>query len=252
VRATVVAALLAACSAPPPAKHDTASFIAPAGQAATAFPGAARPVSSIVSARWSTESDRDTAGEADAVIRLLGVQPGMTVADIGAGEGYYEPHLSKAVGPTGTVIAQDVMPETVAALVTRVDAARLKNVFVARGEPSDPRLPADSVNIALLIHMYHEITSPYALLWNLRAALRDGGRVAVLDADRATDAHGTPPALLRCELAAVGYVETARQPLGAGGIYLAVFTPRGSPPEPSRITACDSTGKPLIGTVLPR
>ena len=245
MRAALIAALLAGCSSPPPAKHDTASFIAPAGQAAGAFPGAARPVSSIVSARWSSERDRDNVGEADAVIRMLGIGPGMTVADIGAGEGYYEPHLSKAVGPTGTVIAQDITPETLTALAARVDAAKMRNVFVARGEPSDPRLPVNSVNVALLIHMYHEVASPYALLWNLRAALRDGGSVAVLDAARPTDAHGTPPALLQCEMAAVGYALVSRLPGGGGGVYLAVFTPRGAPPEPARITPCSGTGVPL-------
>ena len=219
------------------AKHDTVSFIAPAGQAVAAFPAAARPIASIVSARWSSEPDRETEGEAETVIAALGIKPGMTVADIGAGEGYYEPHLSKHVGPVGTVVAQDLQPETLAALARRIDAERLTNVLVARGEAHDPRLPANSVDVALLVHMYHEIGSPYALLWNLRNALKPGGRVAIVDADRATGDHGTPPALLACELAAVGFMRQSVRQIG-GGVYLAVFVPQGLAPEPARIKAC--------------
>ncbi len=231
--------LTTACSAPTAdaAKHDTVSFIAPAGQAAAAFPAAARPVASIVSARWSSEPDRETAGEAEAVINALGIQPGMTVADIGAGEGYYEPHLSKHVGPVGTVVAQDLQPGILAALARRIDVLRLTNVLVARGEAHDPRLPANSVDVALLVHMYHEIASPYALLWNLRKSLKPSGRVAIVDADRDTGEHGTPPKLLTCELAAVGYARQSIRPIGEGA-YLAVFAPQGPAPEPARITPC--------------
>lgn len=240
-RAAVAALLmLAACSPPAPAaKHDTVSFIAPAGQAADAFPDAQRQVAAIVSPRWSTEPERDTAGEANAVIAALGIHAGMTVADIGAGEGYYETHLSHAVSPTGTVIAQDIVPETLAALAQRVDRDRLTNVLVARGEAHDPRLPTNSVDVALLVHMYHEIANPFALLWNLRASLKDNGRVAIVDADRPTGEHGTPPALLKCELAAVGYVEQSVRPL-SDGVYIAVFTAPGPSPVPGAIKPCAS------------
>lgn len=240
-RVSVAALLLAvtACSEPgaDAARHDTVSFIAPAGQAADAFPAPQRAVAAIVSPRWATEDERDRAGEADRVIAALGIGRGMTVADIGAGEGYYEPHLSKAVGPTGTVIAQDIVPETLAVLARRVDAAKWHNVMVARGQAHDPRLPPRSVDVALLVHMYHEIDAPFALLWNLRAALKPGGRVAIVDAARPTANHGTPPALLTCELAAVGYRQTSTQPLG-DGIYLTVFTPAGPLPAPASIAPC--------------
>jgi hypothetical protein len=76
--------------------------------------------------------------------------------------------------------------------------------------------------------MYHEITQPYALLWRLRRSLKVGGRVAIVDADRPTADHGTPPALLACELGAIGYARTSMRPIG-GGAYLAVFEPRAVP-----------------------
>ena len=240
-RGLAAAALLATASCAQPtadaAKHDTVSFIAPSGQSEDAFPAPTRPVAAIVSSRWSSEDIRDNAGEADAVIAALGIRRGMTVADIGAGEGYYEPHLSKAVGTTGTVIAQDIVPETLAKLAQRVDAAKWSNVLVARGEAHDPRLPPHSVDVALLVHMYHEVDAPFALLWNLRAALKSGGRIAVVDADRPTADHGTPPALLECEFAAVGYARQSARPMGEGA-YLAVFAPVGPPPVPASIVPC--------------
>ena len=75
------------------------------------------------------------------------------------------------------------------------------------GEPHDPRLPAGSVDIAILVHMYHEIAQPYALLYNLLPALKRDARVGIVDAFAPTSKHGTPPSLLRCELAAIGYRE---------------------------------------------
>ena len=105
------------------------------------------------------------------------------------------------------------------------------DVQVVLGEPHDPRLPRGAVDVALLVHMYHEIEQPYALLHNLAPALRPGGRVAILDLDRRTNQHGTPPRLLACELARAGYRPLARHVLGPGE-YLAVFTP----PAPGTVT----------------
>ena len=92
------------------------------------------------------------------------------------------------------------------------------------GEPHDPRLPRDAVDVALLIHMYHEIEQPFGLLYNLWPSLKPGARVGILDTTRPTNQHGTPPALLRCELEAMGYTQRAFHET-APGEYLAVFTP---------------------------
>lgn len=196
------------------------------------FPPPARPVASIVSPRWSSEDERERVGEAATVIAALGPIAGKTVADIGAGEGYYETRLARAVGPQGRVIAQDIDPPTVAKLKRRF--ATLANVRVALGRPDDALLPPNGVDVALMIHMYHEIAQPYALLWRLRTALRDGGRIAIVDADRATAEHGTPPKLLACELAAVGYARVSAREI-EDGIYLAIFEKRAAP---AAITAC--------------
>lgn len=190
------------------------------------FPAPARPVAPVVSPRWSNERDRDNAGEAKTVIAALGGLDGATVADIGAGEGYYEKPLSRAVGRRGHVVAEDIDAATVATLARRVRP--LGNVAALLGKPDDAALAPASVDVGLMVHMYHEISQPYALLWRLRRSLKVGGRVAIVDADRPTSDHGTPPALLACELAAIGYARTSTRPIGEG-VYLAVFEPRAVP-----------------------
>src|SRR5262245_43157437 len=104
----------------------------------------------------------------------------------------------------------------------------------------DPMLPADSLDIAILVHMYHEITQPYGLLYNLVPALKPGARVGIVDAYGPTSEHGTPPDLLRCELAAVGYREISLHQLTSRDAYLAIFAPPSvaSRTRPEAMVAC--------------
>lgn len=191
-----------------------------------AFPAPDRPVAAIVSPRWSAEDEREHLGEAATVIGLLGDLDGKTVADVGAGEGYYEPHLSRAVGRSGHVIAEDIDAKTVAGLARRVRP--LRNVTATLGRADNVGLARSSTDLVLMVHMYHEITQPYALLWRVRGGLKPGGRIAIVDADRPTADHGTPPALLACELGAMGFAQESRHAI-EDGIYLAVFVPRAAP-----------------------
>jgi predicted methyltransferase len=200
-------------------------FLAGPGTPAAAFPNPERPVADIVSPIWHNEKERDRAGEPRQLVRLLGIKSGMTVADIGAGSGYYVVRLSPIVGPHGRIVAQDVVSEYLRGLRSRVRKLGLQNVVISRGEPHDPRLPADSLDIAILVHMYHEITQPYGLLYNLVPALKPGARVGILDAYKPTSEHGTPPDLLRCELAAIGYREISLDRLAGSDAYLAIFAP---------------------------
>ncbi|HEY4987377.1 MAG TPA: methyltransferase domain-containing protein [Bradyrhizobium sp.] len=210
------------------------------GAAVAAFPKPDRPVADIVSPTWDDEKARDAAGEPRQLVSLLGIKPGMTVADIGAGSGYYVVRLAPIVGPNGRVIAEDVVPDYLHGLRQRVSDLGLRNVTVTQGEPHDPRLPANSLDVAILVHMYHEIVQPYALLYNLVPAFKPGARVAIIDALRQTSDHGTPPDLLRCELAAVGYRQISFDRLTASGAYLAVFAPPAlaSRPPPEAMVAC--------------
>jgi ubiquinone/menaquinone biosynthesis C-methylase UbiE len=238
VLACFAALLLAGCSGganAPPKKPQEQQY---------GFPAADRPVATIVSARWSNEEARDRLNEAEAVMNRAGIRKGMTVADIGAGEGYYTIRLAARVGKEGRVLAEDIVPTTRDTLATRVSRERLDNVSVRLGLPADPRLPEASFDRILMIHMYHEIESPYEFLWRLRPSLNTVGQVVVVDADRPTQNHGTPPDLLKCEFAAVGYQLVAMQPMASAGGYIAIFEAKGERPEPQTIKACKSAATP--------
>jgi ubiquinone/menaquinone biosynthesis C-methylase UbiE len=202
------------------------------------FPPADRPVSDIVAAQFRDEESRDRVNEAETVMDMAEIEPGMTVADIGAGNGYYTIRLARRVGDTGRVLAEDIVPETRDRLADRVTRERLDNVSVRLGLPEDPKLPENSFDRIFMVHMYHEIESPYEFLWNMRPALREGGRVVVVDADRPTNRHGTPPDLLNCEFEAVGYRRVSYNPMPQIGGYLAMFVREGERPEPGAIEAC--------------
>ncbi len=197
----------------------------------SAFPKPDRPVASIISPIWHSEDARDAAKEVPQVSRLLGIEPGMTVADIGAGSGYYVTRLSPVLGSSGKIIAEDITPLYLHLLEEKVHDLHLSNVTIARGDPADPKLPPRSIDRAILVHMYHEISEPFALLYNLAEALKPGAKIGIVDAKRPTQEHGTPPALLRCEVQSMGYRETASYPLQGSNAYLAIFElPAGAKP----------------------
>ncbi|WP_305096180.1 class I SAM-dependent methyltransferase [Croceibacterium aestuarii] len=206
------------------------------------FPRAYRPVSAVSGNAFSNEQSRDDRREAQTVMDLAQIRRGMTVADIGAGEGYYTVRLAERVGKSGRVLAEDIDGDALARLGNRVEAERLDNVSIKRGTEDDPRLPRGSFDRIFMVHMYHEVSEPYAFLWRLRPALRDGGQVIVVDVDRPTDRHGIPPKLLFCEFERVGFrlAEFVRKPEIAG--YFARFEAVGERPDPRDIEPCSQPG----------
>ncbi|WP_293988657.1 class I SAM-dependent methyltransferase [Sphingomonas sp.] len=225
-------ALLAACDGGPATVREKPDDAGP-------FPAADRPVARIVSPRWSTEEARDRLNESGEVMDKSGVTKGMTVADIGAGEGYYTIRLASRVGKDGRVLAEDIVPEVRDALAQRVARDRLDNVSVKLGEPANPKLPDNgSFDRVLMVHMYHEIEQPYEFLWRIRPSLKPDGQIVVVDANRPTQDHGTPPKLLQCEFAAVGYQLVAFDEMPSAGGYMARFRAVGPRPEPRDIKAC--------------
>jgi len=215
-------------------------FLADPGTPAAAFPQPGRPVAEIVSPIWKTEAERDAVDESGQLARLLGIGPGTTVGDLGAGSGYHTVRLSPVVGPKGLIIAQDIMSDYLADLARRVRDLRLANVRLALGEQHDPRLPPGLLDVAVMVRMYHHVAQPYAFLYNLVPALKPGARVGIVDLDAETSEHGTPPALLRCELAAVGYRQIAFHKLDGSPAYLAIFaTPSAAEHKPpTQIVPC--------------
>jgi len=203
--------------------------------AATAgYPTPRRPVSDIVAPRWSDERDRDRQGEAARVFEHLALKPGMAVADIGAGDGYYVARLVPLLGDSGVVYGEDVRDDYLDLLRARARRSDWRTVRIVLGTEDDPKLPAGAVDVALMIHMYHEIAQPFALLARLATSMRPGGRLAILDRDAPTDAHGTPITLLNCELRAVGYEPMSRIEMTPGE-YLAVFRAPSTVPTPQAI-----------------
>jgi protein-L-isoaspartate O-methyltransferase len=225
------AALLASCK---PASQDDGR-----PESSRAFPRPDRAVSAAGDTQFSNEAARDEAGEAKKLMDWAQIEQGTTVADIGAGEGYYTVRLSQRVGVKGRVVAQDINRGALDRLGERVLRERLlDNVTIQEGGYDDPRLQPNSFDRIFMVHMYHEISEPYAFLWRMRPALNEGGQVVVVDRDQPTNQHGIPPKLLFCEFAAVGYrlKEFAERP--EVGAYFARFELDGKRPTPGAIKAC--------------
>lgn len=202
------------------------------------FPAAHRDVAPTVSDTFSTEDARDRLGEAEQVMVLAGVKPGMSVADVGAGEGYYTVRLARVVGAKGRVLAEDIVPEVRDQLSERVQRERLDNVAVKLGTAENPMLPAGSFDRLFLVHMYHEVQSPYAFLWHLREGVKPDGLVIVVESNRPVRQHGMPPASLKCEFAALGMQPIKAATLTSGEDYLMAFRLRAPRPAPEKIKAC--------------
>lgn len=208
-------------------------------ESSRAFPRPDRAVSEASGTEFSTEAARDEAAEAKLLMDWADIKPGTTVADIGAGEGYYTVRLSQRVGTKGRVLAQDINRGALDRLAERVVRERLlDNVTINEGGYDDPRLPPGSFDRIFMVHMYHEIGEPYAFLWRMRPALAKDGQVIVVDRDLPTNEHGIPPKLLFCEFAAVGYelVEFEERPDVSA--YFARFELTGDRPKPNTIKAC--------------
>ena len=202
------------------------------------FPKAGRDVAPIVGESFSTEDARDRLGEAEEVMRLAEIAPGMSVADIGAGEGYYTVRLAPIVGRRGRVLAEDIVPQTRDRLAQRVQREGLENVAVKLGTPADPMLPPGSFDRIFLVHMYHEVTEPYEFLWNLRGGLKPEGLVIVVDSNRPVRRHGMPPRQLMCEFAALGLAPVKTSRLSGGDAYFAAFRIARPRPAPGAIKPC--------------
>ena len=209
-----------------------------------AFPEAGRDVAPTVSDRFSTEEARDRIGEAEQVMALAGVKPGMSVADVGAGEGYYTVRLARVVGPRGRVLAEDIDAEAIDNLGDRVQRERLDNVAVKLGSPTDPMLPRGSFDRIFLVHMFHEVSEPYAFLWHLREGVKPGGEVILVDSDRPVKNHGIPPSQADCEFRALGLTPIRSVTLEGGDSYFRAYQVAGERPEPGAIKKCaDEPGK---------
>ena len=132
-------------------------------------------------AAWLDRSEREVEEAPDEALNIIGIKKGSTVADIGAGSGYMTVRLAKRVGATGLVYANDIQQAMLDLLDKRLKASRVSNVRLILGAPDDPKLPSASIDLALLVDVYHEFSEPQAMLRRLHDALKPGGRLVLLE-----------------------------------------------------------------------
>jgi ubiquinone/menaquinone biosynthesis C-methylase UbiE len=156
------------------------------------------------------EPGRDQRLQINHVMDLLHLHAGSTVADIGAGGGWFTVRAAKRVGPTGSVIAEDINPAAITAIRDRAAREHLPNIHPLLGTPDDPNLTPNSLDAALMLKVYHEIAHPQLVLTNLRAALKPGARFGIIDRNGNGADHGLNEPILRAEVEAAGFQQIAR------------------------------------------
>ena len=139
------------------------------------------PVMGVGGADWLERPERESEEAPSIAIQALKIQPGQVVADIGAGSGYYTVRLAREVGPTGKVYGTDIQQGMLDLLLGNVAKAKLDNVVTVLGTPDDPKLPPGTLDLALMVDVYHELAAPQAFIRKLRASLKPGGRLVLLE-----------------------------------------------------------------------
>jgi ubiquinone/menaquinone biosynthesis C-methylase UbiE len=139
------------------------------------------PVMGYLGADWLERVERIEEEEPDVALKVLQIPKGSSVADVGAGSGYITVRLSKLVGPTGAVYANDVQPQMLELLRRRLVREKITNVTLVQGTVDDPKLPPASVDLQIMVDVYHEFSQPQAMLRRLREALKPGGRLVLLE-----------------------------------------------------------------------
>lgn len=147
---------------------------------------------------------RDERLQINRVMDILGATAGKSVADIGAGSGWFTVRAARRVGD-GTVYAVDINPEAVRYIKDRAEKEKLPNVKTILSDPDDPKLPANSVDAVLLLKTYHEVAHPVELLRNLHVALRAGAKVGIIDRNGNGENHGIGSDVVIREAKEAGY-----------------------------------------------
>jgi predicted methyltransferase len=167
-----------------------AAVIAAVSAIAAAQPGPGRhPISGreyawpmgVAGAPWLERIEREDEEQPTRALEIMNVAPGSTVADIGAGSGYFTARLSRIVGPSGRVYATDIQPGMLDLIERRIARDGLSNVTVILGEPSNPKLPPASIDLALMVDVYHELSAPQIVLGHIREALKPSGRLVLIE-----------------------------------------------------------------------
>lgn len=169
------------------------------------------PVMGAGGAGWLERSERESEEAPERALDAMGIRPGMVVADVGAGTGYFALRIARRVGPEGKVYANDVQPEMLDKLKANARHEKLINVETVLGAEADPRLPTGKIDVILLADVYHEFSRPQEMLQHMRAALKPDGRLILLEYRKEDPAipirpdHKMTVADVKAEVEAEGY-----------------------------------------------
>ena len=189
------------------------------------------PVMGYQGADWLERSERDEEEAPDIALNVLKIPRGASVADIGAGSGFITERLSARVGPTGRVFANDLQPQMLQILGRRLAQRNITNVTLVQGTIDDPKLDAASVDLEIMVDVYHELSQPQAMLRRLRAALKPGGRLVLLEYRKEYPTipikfeHKMSVAEAKMELEAEGFA-LARVDEALPRQHILIFTPK--------------------------
>ena len=155
-----------------------------AGQSQSTHPVSGRRIATVMGhegAAWLDRQEREQEEAPTKAVAALKVQPGQVVADIGAGSGYYSMLLAPAVGPTGKVYATDIQPEMLALIQKKLTANGVTNVQTVLGTATDPKLADGSLDLAVMVDVYHELQQPQVFLRALKRTLKADGRLVLIE-----------------------------------------------------------------------
>jgi len=170
------------------------------------------PVMGVGGAGWLERPEREAEEAPSKALAALELKPGMVVADIGAGSGYYTTRMSRLVGATGRVYATDVQPGMIELLNRRIQSEGLGNVSPVLSGMDDPKLPPQSIDLAIMVDVYHELQTPQVFLQKLREVFKPGGRLVLVEFRKEDpkvpilEVHKMSVAEVRSELEPEGFV----------------------------------------------
>lgn len=170
------------------------------------------PVMGVGGAGWLERAEREQEEAPSRALDALDLKPGMVVADIGAGSGYYASRMAQRVGPSGRVYATDIQQGMIDLLERRIRAEGLGNVTTVLGAMDDPKLPANAIDLAIMVDVYHELQQPQIFLQRLKATFKPGGRLVLVEFRKEDprvpilEVHKMSVAEVKQELEAEGYV----------------------------------------------
>ena len=170
------------------------------------------PVMGVGGAGWLERAEREEEEAPSKALDALDLKPGMVVADIGAGSGYYASRMAKRVGPSGRVYATDIQQGMIDILERRIKSEGLTNVTTVLGGMDDPKLPPRSIDLAIMVDVYHELQQPQIFLQRLKETFKPGGRLVLVEFRKEDpkvpilEVHKMSVAEVKQELEAEGYV----------------------------------------------